>query len=109
MLCKEKAAALEPDRLEAWYPANGDAQAITSLAGQIAQQADSCWLGTVGGREVQPNNPALFDKQVGKHVAGTKRHAAYYGTVVDHVAIVGCTEESVGCNKAIYRGLQRLL
>ena len=43
MLRKENAAALEPDRLEAWYAANGDAEAITSLAGQIALQADSSW------------------------------------------------------------------
>ena len=73
MLCKENAAALEPDRLEAWYAANGDAEAITSLAGQIAQHADSSWQGTVGGREVQLNSSPLFDKQVSKHVVGTKR------------------------------------
>ena len=73
MLRKENAAALEPARLEAWYAADGDAEAITSLAGQIALQADSCWQGIVGGREVQLNNPPLFDKQVDKHVVGTKR------------------------------------
>ena len=73
MLCKENAAALEPDRLEAWYAANGDAEAITSLAGQIALQADSSWQGTIGGREVQLNNPPVFDNQVDKHVVGTKR------------------------------------
>ena len=38
MLCKEEAAALEPDRLDAWYVADGDAETVTSLAGQIVQQ-----------------------------------------------------------------------
>ena len=77
MLCKESAAALELDRLEAWYAASGDAEAITSLAGQIAQQADSCWQGTVGGREVQLNSSPLLDKQVSKHVVGTKKASAF--------------------------------
>ena len=75
LLCKESAPALEPDRLEAWFAANGDAEAITSFAGQIAQQADSNWLGTVGGREGRPNNPPLVDMQAGKHVMGTKSRA----------------------------------
>ena len=73
MLCKEEAAALEPDRLDAWYAADGDAETVTSLAGQIVQQAVSCWQEAVGGRDVQRSSPPLIHKLVGKHVVGTKR------------------------------------
>ena len=66
LLCKENDAALQPGRLDA-------AEVIAFLAGQIAQQADCKWLGTVGGREGQPNNSPLVDRQVGKQVMGTKR------------------------------------
>jgi hypothetical protein len=73
MLCKENAAALEPDRLDAWYAADGDAETVTSLAGQIVQQAGSCWPEAVGGRDVQHSSPPLIHKLVGKQVVGTKR------------------------------------
>lgn len=43
-----------------------------SLAGQIAQQTDSNWLGIVGGREGQPNTRPLVGMQVGKQALGTK-------------------------------------
>ena len=70
LLCKESDAALVPGWLDARY---GDAEAITSLAGQVAQQAGCNWQGIVGGREDQPNNSPLVDKQVAKQVMGTKR------------------------------------
>ena len=73
MLCKEEAAALEPDRLDAWYAADGDAETVTSLAGQIVQQAVSCWQEAVGGRDVQRNSPPLIHKLVEKQAVGTKR------------------------------------
>jgi hypothetical protein len=73
MLCKEEAAAVEPDRLDAWYAADGDAETVTSLAGQIVQQAVSCWQEAVGGRDVQHSSPPLIHKLVGKQVVGTKR------------------------------------
>ena len=40
--CAGDAVALKPDRLEAWYAENDDAEAITSSAGQIAKHADCC-------------------------------------------------------------------
>ena len=70
MLCKEEAAAVEPDRLDAWYAADGDAETVTSLAGQIVQQAVSCWQEAV---DVQHSSPPLIHKLVGKQVVGTKR------------------------------------
>ena len=59
MLCKEEAAALEPDRLDAWYAASGDAETVTSLAGQIVQQAVSCWQEADGGKGCSTQQPAI--------------------------------------------------
>ncbi len=39
LLCRESVAAVEPDRVDAWYAAEGDAAAIASSSGQFAQQA----------------------------------------------------------------------
>ena len=63
LLCRECVAAVEPDRVEAWYAADGDAEAIASLSGQIAQQAYCSWHGI----------PPVVDGQVGKQVMGVRR------------------------------------
>ena len=40
-LCQESVVDVEPDRLEAWFVADGDAEAGAVIAEQIVQQAGS--------------------------------------------------------------------
>ena len=42
-LCQESVVNVEPDRLEAWFVADGDAEAGAVIAEQIVQQAESIW------------------------------------------------------------------
>ena len=39
-LCQESVVEVEPDRLEAWFVADGDAKAGAVIAKQIVQQAE---------------------------------------------------------------------
>ena len=82
-LCQESVVNVEPDRLEAWFVADDDAEAGTVIAEQIVQQAESIWqdkqatVGTTGGLGNAdgkcPSPAAAVHANAAKPVVGTKR------------------------------------
>jgi hypothetical protein len=72
-LCQGGVVDMEPDRLEAWFAADCDAEAGAVIAEQIVQQAKGFWQDdqqTVGSTAALGN---AGGKHVGKQVVGTKR------------------------------------
>ena len=71
-LSKESAADMEPDRLEAWFVAEGDAEAGAVIAEQIVHQVEGARPGELHTVESTENAEAL-QTVVTKPIVGTKR------------------------------------
>ena len=84
-LCQKSVVDVEPDRLEAWFAVDGDAEAGAVIAEQVVQQAESIWqdkqhivettggLGNGGGRCPSPAAITAVHANAAKPVVGTKR------------------------------------
>ena len=84
-LCQGGVVDMEPDRLEAWFAADCDAEAGADIAEQIVQQAKGFWqddqqtvgstaaLGNAGGKGTSPVKAAATQAILAKPVVGTKR------------------------------------
>ena len=71
-LSKESAADMEPDRLEAWFVAEGDAEAGAVIAEQIVHQVEGSRQGELHTVDSTENAEAL-QAVVAKPIVGTKR------------------------------------
>ena len=59
VICAETADDMEPDRLDAWYCADGDAKAVASIAGQIVKTASPPTANSgIGTKRVTPPDDA---------------------------------------------------
>ena len=84
-LCQESVVNVEPDRLEAWFVADGDAKVGAVIAKQIVQQAEGIWqdkqqtvgatreLGNAGGKRPSLAVTVAGSENEAKPAVGTKR------------------------------------
>ena len=102
-LCLESVVNVEPDRLEAWFVADGDAEAGAVIAEQIVQQAERIWqdkqptvettggLGNAGGRCPSPAAIPAVHANAAQPVVGTKRRVP---SVLELLAAKGASRAS---------------